>query len=169
MITPKIKRKYTRKPKPTDEALKNLEEEMDILDLIKPTPTPTPTPKPIAEPKPIVYTHFYANPHVFIFHNGSDIDTVKYIHDFQTQLEFDSYESQVIFIADKIENPGINNCFITQDEPSHWTKCFGNRKGRAINVVERPDQTPEELYELFKVTESLETEKFQIRNIGYDK
>lgn len=159
MITPKPKRKYTRKLKPTDEALKNLEEEMNILDLVKPDPAP----------KPITYTHFYANPHVFIFHNGSDIDTVKYIHEFQTQLEFDSYESQVIFIADKIENPGINNCFITQDEPSHWTKCFGNRKGRAMNILERPTQTPEELYDLFKITESFESDKFEITNIGYEK
>jgi len=163
MIKPK--RKYTRKPKPTEEALKNLEEEMDVMDLMKPHPII----EPIPEPKPIVYTHFYANPHVFIFHNGSDIDTVKYIHEFQTQLEFDSYESQVIFITDKIENPGINNCFVTQDEPSHWTKCFGNRKGRAINIIERPTQTPEELYNLFKITELLETDKFQITNIGYVK
>lgn len=130
----KSKRKYVRKPKPQTIQIEEPPVEQE--------------PKEIPEG---TIRLGYDKVAVYMYHEGTDIDTLKYIKAFQVELDKKRIGSQVIIVSrgEHVEPIGLNNCFVTADTPKQWFDLvLSNDTKLGIRFMERPTITPEELLEL---------------------
>ncbi len=167
----KPKRKYTKKPK-NDEVTESVKtspiKKVKFVPQteIKLSKTPNNSPEEIDEVTKKLKEIFIppvSNVVVYVYHEGSDIDTVKYIKEFQDILGDKGIGSQVVFSSKNgVEKVGIRNCFCTEDTPSNWTDfCLSKEKVLAIRIKERPRNTAESLFKLIKEVTSYEDDFVQ--------
>lgn len=136
----KPKRKYVRK----------------VKTITEPSP-PTPSVSPIHCEKSIdeitkeIYRIGYNKVLLYVFYQGNDIDTLKYLKEFQEVLDKYKIGSHIEIVSkDNVEKVGLNNCYVCQTIPRNWTDMAFNAINKGLRIIERPRISPSELYDLIR-------------------
>lgn len=85
----------------------------------------------------------------YIYYEGNDIDTLKFIKEFQMSLDILRIGSQVIICSNEhVESVGLNNSFVAKDKPKQWFDLVLSKDTKlGLLIKERPRTTAEELLE----------------------
>ena len=96
-----------------------------------------------------IYVKGYSNIGLYIYYQGNNIDTLKYIKEFQAKLDRIGIGSQVVISTkEAYESVGIHNCFKTEDIPSKWTNFSLTYPVKCLKIKEQPKKSVVELVEL---------------------
>ena len=161
---PRVKRKYTKKPK--------------TISFEEPIPQPTPEPiekdiedcvEELIEDIKISeltkkvhefnfvdsYNKAYKKVIWYFYYEGNDIDTLKYIKSFQVLLDSMRLGSQVVIqTKEHCERIGIGGLFIIQDKLNeYYDICLSRDTCNLVHIIERPRLSPEELFEKLSLVE----------------
>ena len=131
METPKPKRKYLRKEK---KVIKELEEPIEYKSFSK----------------------LYKDPKIYLYYEGHNIDTLKYIRELQNFGESFNISSQVVICAlDRFEHSvKFHNCFFTDQVKEDWTwLCLSKESFCAVKIKERPSYSALECFNKMKQPE----------------
>ena len=156
------KRKYVRKAKKVElgllpvleenSGLRPVLEENSGLEKVLETLTVAPREEPYHILKKYDLVHIY----VYYESTRCNLDTLRYIKEFQTACERRLIGTQVVVCCSSgYEKIGLSNCFLTENPLNKWTDLIiNNELMKCLKIKERPRISAEELFELVKNKEA---------------
>lgn len=105
-----------------------------------------------------IYTAGRKSIDLYIYYEGCNVDTLKYIKEVQLEAEKKGVPSQVVICTnEKYERVGLNNCYHTESVPKRWTDIVLSReKIKCVKIKERARETAAELYRMIESCEEID-------------
>ncbi len=174
LVKPEVKpkRKYVRKEKKLEtisetitislpdesEECKELQTQLDKMEIEEP--------RSVEDIMREIYRKGYNEIKCYLYYEGTDIDTLKFLKRFQEILDSKKIGSQIVVVSNKnhIEKIGINNFYVTDYNSTglFWAMCLSRDLCKCIKIKEIPKISPEEFYELVKDKTDYEDDYIQI-------